>query len=168
MKFEVVQRILNALNPVLESINNLIALLVAKDLLVHFLWAVTLIIVSLGVASIITGNMWLLGIIAFLVIILLVVKKLQPEKEKPQEESIKDEIGDEFKPKTEQQKQEERQVESMWQNRFQSWDRNTVNLPNSAKRKEEAVRVMQDIERERREQDREQQMQDNEQEQMRR
>ena len=83
MKFEVVQRILNALNPVLESINNLIALLVAKDLLVHFLWAVTLIIVSLGVASIITGNMWLLGIIAFLVIILLVVKKLQPEKEKP-------------------------------------------------------------------------------------
>ena len=83
MKFEVVQRILNALNPVLESINNLIALLIAKDLLVHFLWAVTLIIVSLGVASIITGNMWLLGIIAFLVIILLVVKKLQPEKEKP-------------------------------------------------------------------------------------
>ena len=83
MKFEVVQRILNALNPVLESINNLIALLFAKDLLVHFLWAVTLIIVSLGVASIITGNMWLLGIIAFLVIILLVVKKLQPEKEKP-------------------------------------------------------------------------------------
>jgi len=83
MKFEVVQRILNALSPVLESINNLIALLVAKDLLVHFLWAVTLIIVSLGVASIITGNMWLLGIIAFLVIILLVVKKLQPEKEKP-------------------------------------------------------------------------------------
>ena len=83
MKFEVVQRILNALNPVLGSINNLIALLVAKDLLVHFLWAVTLIIVSLGVASIITGNMWLLGIIAFLVIILLVVKKLQPEKEKP-------------------------------------------------------------------------------------
>ena len=99
-------------------------------------------------------------------------EKIQSETEQEiaprEEESIKDEVGDEFEPKTERQEQEEAQVEAMWQNRFQSWDRNTVNLPNSAKRKEEAVRVMQDIERERREQDREQQMQDNEQEQMRR
>lgn len=62
-------------------------------------------------------------------------------------ESIKDEIGDEFQPKTEAQEQEEQQVEAMWQNRFQSWDRNTINLPNEAKRKEEAVKVIQDIER---------------------
>ena len=62
--------------------------------------------------------------------------------------SIKDEVGDEFKPKTEQQEQEEQRVEAMWQNRFQSWDRNAINLPNGAKRKEEAVKVIQDIERE--------------------
>lgn len=92
----------------------------------------------------------------------------EPEIAPREEESIRDEIGDEFVPKTEGQEQEEAQVETMWQNRFQSWDRNSVNLPNSAKRKEEAVRVMQDIERERREQNREQQMKDNEQEQMQR
>lgn len=98
-------------------------------------------------------------------------KELEEEEQEiapREEESIKDEVGDQFEPKTEGQEQEEAQVEAMWQNRFQSWDRNSVNLPNSAKRKEEAVRVMQDIERERREQDREQQMQDNEQEQMQR
>lgn len=85
-----------------------------------------------------------------------------------EEESIRDEVGDEFKPKTEGQEQEEVQVETMWQNRFQSWDRNSVNFPNSAKRKEEAVRVMQDIERERRKQDRDQQIKDSQQEQMQR
>ena len=63
-------------------------------------------------------------------------------------ESIKDEIGDEFKNKTEQQEQEEQQVETMWQNRFQSWDRDSVNLPNSAKKKEEAVQIMKNIEKE--------------------
>lgn len=81
----------------------------------------------------------------------------QPEKEKPQEESIKDEVGDEFKPKTEQQQQEERQVESMWQNRFQSWDRDTAVLPDGAKKKTEAVQVMQDLQRQ---QDKEKQNQE--------
>ena len=81
----------------------------------------------------------------------------QPEREKPQEESIKDEIGDEFKPKTEQQGQEERQVESMWQNRFQSWDRDTAVLPDGAKKKAEAVQVMQDLQRQ---QDKEKQNQE--------
>ena len=79
-------------------------------------------------------------------------KSRQDKNEKeiePQEpENIRDEIGDEFQPKTEAQEQEEQQVEAMWQNRFQSWDRNTINLPNGAKRKEEAVKVIQDIERE--------------------
>ncbi|MBR3162729.1 MAG: hypothetical protein IKF17_01335 [Clostridia bacterium] len=96
------------------------------------------------------------------------IEKEEQEIAPREEESIKDEVGDQFEPKTEGQKQEEVQVEAMWQNRFQSWDRNSVNLPNGAKRKEEAVRVMQDIERERREQDREQQMKDNEQEHMQR
>lgn len=82
-----------------------------------------------------------------------------------EEESISDEVGDEFEPKTEGQEQEEAQVETMWQNRFQSWDRNSVNLPNSAKRKEEAVRVMKDIERDKRKRAEEQQMKNNDGEQ---
>ena len=72
----------------------------------------------------------------------------EQEIEHEESESIKDEIGDEFKPKTEQQEQEEQQVETMWQNRFQSWDRDTINLPKSAKRKEEAVQIMKNIEKE--------------------
>ena len=72
----------------------------------------------------------------------------EQEKEHEENESIKDEIRDEFKPKTEQQEREEQQVETMWQNRFQSWDRDAVNLPNSAKRKEGAVQIMKNIDRE--------------------
>jgi hypothetical protein len=72
-------------------------------------------------------------------------------------ESIKDEVGDELKPKTESRQQEEEQkTKTMWQNRFQSWDRNSVNLPNSAKRKEEAVKVVQDIERKKTQQEKHQ------------
>ena len=77
------------------------------------------------------------------------VRQERQEKEIIHEEpeSIKDEVGDEFQPKTEAQKHEEQQVEAMWQSRFQSWDRDSINLPNGAKRKEEAVQVIQDIER---------------------
>lgn len=71
-------------------------------------------------------------------------------------ESIKDEVGDELKPKTEEKQQEEQQVEAMWQNRFQSWDRDSLNLPNSAKRKEEAVRVIHEIETEKQKEEKEQ------------
>ena len=81
-----------------------------------------------------------------------IAEKTRQEREEQEikceeSESIKDEIGDEFKPKTEQQEQEERQVESMWQNRFQSWDRDTAVLPDGAKKKAEAVQVMQDLQR---------------------
>ncbi len=72
------------------------------------------------------------------------IQEIQTE----QSESIRDEVGDEFKPKTEHQEQEEQQVETMWQSRFQSWDRNSVVLPNAAKRKQEAVQVMKKIEKE--------------------
>ncbi|MBP3256337.1 MAG: hypothetical protein J6M60_07655 [Clostridia bacterium] len=72
----------------------------------------------------------------------------EQEKEHEETESIKDEIGDEIKPKTEIQEREEQQVETMWQNRFQSWDREAVNLPNCAKRKEGAVQIMKNIDRE--------------------
>ena len=76
-------------------------------------------------------------------------QKGEQELEHEHEESIKDEVGDEFQPETENKKQEEQQVETMWMNRFQSWDRNSINLPNMAKRKEEAVRLMQNIEKQR-------------------
>ncbi len=75
-------------------------------------------------------------------------------------ESIKDQVGAELKPKTESQKQEEQQVEAMWQNKFQSWDRDSVNLPNSAKRKEEAVKVIQDIERQKAQQEKQQEQEE--------
>lgn len=75
-------------------------------------------------------------------------------------ESIKDEVGDELKPKTESQQQEEQQVEAMWQNKFQSWDRDSVNLPNSAKRKEEAVKAIQDIERQKAQQEKQQEQEE--------
>ena len=47
----------------------------------------------------------------------------------------------------EPQEKEEQQVEAMWQNRFQSWDRDTAILPDGAKKKSEAVQVMQDLQR---------------------
>lgn len=74
------------------------------------------------------------------------VREEREEKQRQQErsESIKDEIGDEFKPK---KKQEEQQTETVWQNRFQSWDRDSVELPNSAKRKEEAIQAIQDTQK---------------------
>ena len=48
----------------------------------------------------------------------------------------------------------------MWQNKFQSWDRVSVNLPNSAKRKEEAVKVIQDIERQKAQQEKQQEQEE--------
>lgn len=36
----------------------------------------------------------------------------------------------------------------MWQSRFQSWDRDSVDLPNATKRKQEVVQVMKKIEKE--------------------
>lgn len=72
--------------------------------------------------------------------------KEDPEIKHEEEESIKDEVGDEFKLETEAQQQEQQQVETMWQNRFQSWDRKSITLPNADKKKEEAVQAMQDVE----------------------
>ena len=72
--------------------------------------------------------------------------KEDPEIKHEEEESIKDEVGDEFKPETETQQQEQQQVETMWQNRFQSWDRKSITLLNTDKKKEEAVQAMQDVE----------------------
>lgn len=72
--------------------------------------------------------------------------KEDPEIKHEQDGSIKDEVGDELKPATEAQ-QHEQQVEAMWQNRFQSWDRKSITLQNADKKKEEAVQARQDVER---------------------
>ncbi len=87
-------------------------------------------------------------------------ERQEQEIKHEESESIKDEVGDELKPKTESRQQEEQQVEAMWQNKFQSWDRNSVNLPNSAKRKEEAVKVIQDIERKKVQQEKQQEQEE--------
>ena len=79
-------------------------------------------------------------------------------------ETIKDEIGDEFQPKTEADKKVEEQVETMWQQQFQSWDRNVMTLPNGAKRKQEAAKVMSDIVRQQEQQEKQTQEQLEEQE----
>lgn len=51
------------------------------------------------------------------------------------------------------EEREEQQVEVIWQKRFQSWDRDSVNLPNNVKRKEEAIKVIKDIERQKTQQE---------------
>ena len=77
------------------------------------------------------------------------------ELKREQEKSIKEEVGDEYKPKTSREEQEEKQVAVMWQNRFQSFDRATIKLPNSAKRKEQAVRMIKSFEKEKEQQEKE-------------
>ena len=80
------------------------------------------------------------------------LERQEKEIKHEESESIKDEIGDELKNKTESQNSEEQQAETMWQNRFKSWDRDAVKLPNSAKRKEEAIKVIKNIEEQKRQQ----------------
>lgn len=81
---------------------------------------------------------------------------MQIQKTRTKEESIKDEVGNEFKLEGYEQQNEEQRVTITWQNRFQSWDMESLVLPNSAKRKEETVKVIQDIERQKDDKNKEQ------------
>ena len=63
------------------------------------------------------------------------------EKERPAEESIRDEVGDESKQKTEEQKQKEQETRIM--EVLKKTDKNAAKLPNSAKRKEDFIQDMQ-------------------------
>lgn len=72
----------------------------------------------------------------------------EPEKERPEEIPIRDEVGGELKPKTKEQQHEEEQLAAMWQNRFQSLDRDTARWPDGAKKRAEAVQVMRDLQKE--------------------
>ena len=43
------------------------------------------------------------------------------------------------------EKQVENQIQVLWRNRFQSWDRDSLKLPSGAKRKEEATQVINNL-----------------------
>lgn len=85
---------------------------------------------------------------------------VQPhEKERPPEESIKDEVGDETKPKTQSQQQDEQQAEAIWMNRLQTNNDNVAKMQDGAKKQQDVVKLIQDLDREHR-QDRNQQIQE--------
>mgnify|MGYP003301793235 CR=1 FL=1 len=85
---------------------------------------------------------------------------VQPhEKERPPEESIKDEVGDETKTKTQSQQQDEQQAEAIWMNRLQTNNDNVARMQDGAKKQQDVVKLIQDLDREHR-QDRNQQIQE--------
>lgn len=69
------------------------------------------------------------------------------EQEKQQEESIKDEVGDEFKPKTPEQQKDEEQAELIWTHRLQVKVDEADKLQDGAPRKREVVQLIQDLDR---------------------
>lgn len=75
------------------------------------------------------------------------------------EESIKDEVGDEIKPKTQSQRQDEQQAEAIWMNRLQTNNDNVAKMQDGAKKQQDVVKLIQDLDREHR-QDRNQQIQE--------
>ena len=78
-------------------------------------------------------------------------QSIQPqEKEKPVEESIKDEVGDEFKPKTEEKQQNEQEAETKWMHSLQACDEQVAKMQDGAKKKQEVVKLIQNLEQEKR------------------
>lgn len=78
-------------------------------------------------------------------------QSIQPqEKRKPAEESIKDEIGDEFKHKTQENRQNEQEAETKWMNSLQACYEQVGKMHDGAKMKQEVVKLIQDLEQERR------------------
>lgn len=69
------------------------------------------------------------------------------EKEKPEDEPIKDEVGDEFKPKTSVQKQDEKQAQVIWMHRLQGKDTEIDKMQNGAYKKQEVVQLIQNLDR---------------------
>ena len=93
-------------------------------------------------------------------------KQLQAEKGNAQQEiqyeeqeSIKDEVGDDFKTKT--QEQNEQEAETKWMNSLQSCDEQVQKMQDGAKRKQEVVKLIQNIEQEKRQEKREQIQEEN-------
>ena len=95
-------------------------------------------------------------------------KQLQAEKGNAQQEiqyeeqeSIKDEVGDDFKTKTQEQEQNEQEAETKWMNSLQSCDEQVQKMQDGAKRKQEVVKLIQNIEQEKRQEKREQIQEEN-------
>lgn len=95
-------------------------------------------------------------------------KQLQAEKGNAQQEiqyeeqeSIKDEVGDDFKTKTQEQEQNEQEAETKWMNSLQSCDEQVQKMQDGAKRKHEVVKLIQKIEQEKRQEKREQIQEEN-------
>lgn len=86
----------------------------------------------------------------------------QPEKEQPQNESIKDEVGDESKPKTQEQQQNEQEAEAKWMNSFQACDQEVAKMHDGAKKKQEVVQLIQNLEQERKQEQNRQIQEENE------
>lgn len=82
-------------------------------------------------------------------------KELEPE----QEESIRDEVGEELKTKTQNQQQDEEHAETIWMNRLQVKNDNVAKMQDGAKRQQDVVKLIQDLDREHR-QERNQQIQE--------
>ena len=72
------------------------------------------------------------------------------EKERAHEESIKDEVGDEFKLKNQEQQKNEQEAEIKWMNSLQACDKQVAKMQDGAKKKQEVVKLIQDLEQERR------------------
>ncbi len=86
-------------------------------------------------------------------------QSIQPqEKEKTSEKSIKDQVGDEYKPKTQEEQQDEQDTQTLWINRLQACDKTVDNMPEGAKKKQEIVQLIQILEQEKR-QERDEQIQ---------
>lgn len=89
-------------------------------------------------------------------------QSVQPhEKERPHEESIKDEVGDEFKPKSQEQQNNEQEAETKWMNSFQACDRQVEKMRDGAKKKQEVVKLIQDLEQKRRQEKNEETQEEN-------
>lgn len=84
------------------------------------------------------------------------------EKRQEQEQSIKDEVGDELKPKTQEQQQNEQEAEAKWMNSFQACDQVVAKMQNGAKKKQEVVQLIQNLEQERKQEQNRQIQEENE------
>lgn len=86
----------------------------------------------------------------------------EQQKEQTQTESIKDEVGDEFKPKTQEQQQNEQEAEAKWMNSFQACDQVVAKMYDGAKKKQEVVQLIQNLEQERKQEQNRQIQEENE------
>ncbi len=73
----------------------------------------------------------------------------ETEKMHQQDQSIKDEVGDEFKTKTQEEKQNEQDAQTLWMNRLQECDKTVDKMPEGAKKKQEVVKLIQILDNQR-------------------